>query len=227
MKRLSPFILTGACVSLAAAFGISHTVRAVAAPAELSGDFEDMSSLSVPSGTPLLTAAIISDIHYSLAAPSSISLNPLWNQICELTEAFAEQVIDIHPDVLILCGDNTNSGRKPDLLSLAGILRRVHQAGIEVVTITGNHDFDHSTPEAYASEFSDLCRVDERDPDSLSFSLTFPFPENGEGEPRGLRLLAMDDNTLTVNMTRLKGKLEQIGIKGAITTKRGMGYILN
>ncbi len=37
----------------------------------------------------------------------------------------------------------------------------------------------------------------------------------------------VDDNTLTVNMTRLKAKLEQIGIKGAITTKRGMGYLLN
>ncbi len=37
----------------------------------------------------------------------------------------------------------------------------------------------------------------------------------------------VDDNTLTVNMTRLKGKLEQIGIMGAITTKRGMGYLLN
>ncbi len=37
----------------------------------------------------------------------------------------------------------------------------------------------------------------------------------------------VDDNTLTVNMTRLKGKLEQIGISGAIVTRRGMGYILN
>ncbi|MBP3755192.1 MAG: response regulator transcription factor [Lachnospiraceae bacterium] len=37
----------------------------------------------------------------------------------------------------------------------------------------------------------------------------------------------VDDNTLTVNMTRLKGKLEQIGIRDAITTKRGMGYLLN
>lgn len=37
----------------------------------------------------------------------------------------------------------------------------------------------------------------------------------------------VDDNTLTVNMTRLKSKLEQIGIVNAITTKRGMGYILN
>lgn len=36
----------------------------------------------------------------------------------------------------------------------------------------------------------------------------------------------IDDNTLTVNMTRLKGKLEDIDIKGAIVTKRGMGYQL-
>jgi len=36
----------------------------------------------------------------------------------------------------------------------------------------------------------------------------------------------VDDNTLTVNMTRLKGKLESIGIADAIVTKRGMGYQL-
>ena len=37
----------------------------------------------------------------------------------------------------------------------------------------------------------------------------------------------VDDNTLTVNMTRLRSKLDQIGIKEAIATKRGAGYILN
>lgn len=36
----------------------------------------------------------------------------------------------------------------------------------------------------------------------------------------------VDDNTLTVNMTRLKGKLEEIGIISPIVTKRGMGYQL-
>lgn len=36
----------------------------------------------------------------------------------------------------------------------------------------------------------------------------------------------VDDNTLTVNMTRLKSKLEEIGIKNRIVTKRGMGYQL-
>ena len=36
----------------------------------------------------------------------------------------------------------------------------------------------------------------------------------------------VDDNTLTVNMTRIKSKLEKVGIKDAIETKRGMGYML-
>jgi len=38
--------------------------------------------------------------------------------------------------------------------------------------------------------------------------------------------LFVDDNTLTVNMTRLKNKLEGIGIRDIIMTKRGMGYQL-
>lgn len=36
----------------------------------------------------------------------------------------------------------------------------------------------------------------------------------------------VDDNTLTVNMTRLRGKLDSIGVSGVIETKRGMGYLL-
>lgn len=36
----------------------------------------------------------------------------------------------------------------------------------------------------------------------------------------------IDDNTLTVNMTRLRNKLDQIGLKEIIETKRGQGYIL-
>ena len=36
----------------------------------------------------------------------------------------------------------------------------------------------------------------------------------------------IDDNTLTVNMTRLRNKLDELGLKQLITTKRGQGYIL-
>lgn len=36
----------------------------------------------------------------------------------------------------------------------------------------------------------------------------------------------IDDNTLTVNMTRLRNKLEELELKELIQTKRGQGYIL-
>lgn len=36
----------------------------------------------------------------------------------------------------------------------------------------------------------------------------------------------IDDNTLSVNMTRLRGKLESIGLSDLIKTRRGMGYQL-
>lgn len=36
----------------------------------------------------------------------------------------------------------------------------------------------------------------------------------------------VDDNTLSVNMNRLRKKLEEIGLKSFIVTKKGLGYIL-
>ncbi|MBE6068782.1 MAG: response regulator transcription factor [Clostridium lundense] len=36
----------------------------------------------------------------------------------------------------------------------------------------------------------------------------------------------IDDNTLSVNITRLRKRLEEIGIRDAIETKRGQGYML-
>lgn len=36
----------------------------------------------------------------------------------------------------------------------------------------------------------------------------------------------VDDNTLTVNMTRIRKKLEGIGVKDFILTKKGLGYLI-
>ena len=36
----------------------------------------------------------------------------------------------------------------------------------------------------------------------------------------------VDDNTLTVNMNRLRKKLEEAGIENFILTKKGVGYQL-
>ena len=35
----------------------------------------------------------------------------------------------------------------------------------------------------------------------------------------------IDDNTLTVNMTRLRKKLEKVGLNDFILTKKGIGYM--
>lgn len=37
----------------------------------------------------------------------------------------------------------------------------------------------------------------------------------------------IDDNTLTVNMTRLRKKLEGIGLNGFIETRKGLGYLIS
>lgn len=36
----------------------------------------------------------------------------------------------------------------------------------------------------------------------------------------------VDENTLTVNVTRLRKKLEKIGLKDFILTKKGLGYLV-
>lgn len=37
----------------------------------------------------------------------------------------------------------------------------------------------------------------------------------------------IDDNTLTVNVARLRKKLENVGMEGRIKTKKGIGYYLD
>ena len=36
-----------------------------------------------------------------------------------------------------------------------------------------------------------------------------------------------DNNTLTVNINRLRKKLEELGVSNYIETRRGQGYIIN
>ena len=37
----------------------------------------------------------------------------------------------------------------------------------------------------------------------------------------------IDDNTLTVNVARLRKKLEEVGIKDVIKTRKGIGYVVD
>jgi len=36
----------------------------------------------------------------------------------------------------------------------------------------------------------------------------------------------VDDNTLSVNISRLRGKLAEVGLSDVIVTRKGIGYLL-
>ena len=128
---------------------------------------------------------VTSDLHFTLQSESSIY--PLMDQIENIVEVLAEQVIKVRPDALILCGDNCNSGRASDVRALTDILRRIREAGVPVIAVPGNHDFDLSDAEGYAEAYGFLCDPEEKDKASLSYMLHIgPF-----------RVLAMDDSSTT------------------------------
>lgn len=61
--------------------------------------------------------------------------------------------------------------------------------------------------------------------------LFYLFKHNGEIVKRADLIeylwdnqIFIDDNTLSVNITRIRGKLEEVGVKNLIETKRGLGY---
>ncbi len=60
----------------------------------------------------------------------------------EITDAFLAEVLEAKPDVLILSGDLTLNGAVVSMTQLTEKLERVQQAGIQVLTIAGNHDVD-------------------------------------------------------------------------------------
>ena len=60
----------------------------------------------------------------------------------EITDIVIDEVIEKHPDVLIMTGDNTNSGNPDEVDKLTAKLQRLRDEGIEIIVTTGNHDFD-------------------------------------------------------------------------------------
>ena len=133
------------------------------------------------------TAIITSDLHYTDQQASGLVI-PCMERIEEITDALVAQVIDLHPDVFIMTGDNTNSGAVSSEKALARKLSRITDAGIPVVLTTGNHDFNSSAPEDFRQNFQGLCEVLETDPSSLSY-VTQIGP---------VVLFAMDDSSLTL-----------------------------
>ncbi|MBQ9327908.1 MAG: metallophosphoesterase [Solobacterium sp.] len=137
------------------------------------------------------TTVITSDLHLSIDPNVNASVVRAMPYGSEVLQAIVNQVIAIHPDALILTGDNTNSGKPEDCQALHDYLKQVKDEGILVVMTTGNHDFGFSTPEEYEAQYFDLFEVKERDSASLSYT----------SETDEVVMIAMDDNSATMGET--------------------------
>ncbi len=133
-----------------------------------------------------LKAVIISDLHFTKDQSLYHLLIPGLAEAERITDALTEEVIGLHPDVLIMTGDNTNSGDPADAEALAGKLQKVREAGVSIILIPGNHDYDQMDAAAFEKTYFDLLDPVDRDPSSLSYTAVI----------KDVVFLAMDDSAM-------------------------------
>ena len=133
-----------------------------------------------------MKAMVISDLHYTEYTEVAPMIVPGIAVAEEFTDAIMAEVIDRHPDVLIMTGDNTNSGYSKDVAGLTAKLQKVRNAGVQIVLTTGNHDMDLMGAEEFEEAYFGLLDPVDRDPASLSYTAII----------KDVVFLAMDDNAV-------------------------------
>ena len=138
-----------------------------------------------------------SDMHY--ISPNLTDYGKAFNELIdngdgkvvrymlEIWEAFAEEVIAVRPDALILSGDLTINGERLNHQEFAFRLAQIEAAGIPVLVIPGNHDINNPyatkyfgdaqsfietvTPEEFRAIYADYGYNEavSHAPDSLSY----------------------------------------------------------
>ena len=84
----------------------------------------------------ILKISVLSDTHLQTGNLSDgISYINAWNH--EIIEAALDQIDADDTDLLILCGDNTNSGKKEEHEELISLLKKMD---VDVIVVPGNHD---------------------------------------------------------------------------------------
>jgi predicted phosphodiesterase len=117
----------------------------------------------------MIKAVLTSDLHLT-ADQNRSAVIPSMKYQPQIMESFFAQVQAMNPSVLILLGDNTNSGRYHDLIRLKKYLKPLCADGIELIMIPGNHDFDIGSQADYERLFFPLLKPLVRDPHSLSYA---------------------------------------------------------
>ena len=104
----------------------------------------------------------------------------------QLLDSFVSEMKELHPDVILVTGDNTFSGARESHLALTERFRSLLDEGITVLTIPGNHDINSNSlifpqgepvegqiigPEDFSDIYLDFGYggAAVRDPSSLSY----------------------------------------------------------
>lgn len=194
MKMQTLLILILTCILTGCSALVGSTNNGITAAASGSTALNAIEETEVPAvkDDPLwtdeagLTAMIISDLHYTEYKEVDPQLVPGISMAQEITDAIAAEVIDKHPDVLIMTGDNTNGGYSGDVSGLTQKLQKIRDNSIEIILTTGNHDFDLMDPKEFEDAYFGLLDPVDRDPASLSYTAIV----------KDVVFLAMDDNAV-------------------------------
>ena len=196
MKTKFLWISIFVCMSVLTIFGGKYILR----------------TLQKQSQSPI-SIIIASDIHYLspeyrgeyFKNPSAMFDGKLIHYSSEYFDTFLSEVIEKHPQILILSGDITLNGSIKSHEEVTSKLKAVQDAGIDVLVIPGNHDLhttagDYSADEPIVTASADAdafrrmyenfgpSQAISQDTESLSYVY--------EASPY-LRLLMIDTNTLT------------------------------
>lgn len=114
------------------------------------------------------------------------------------------------------------------LARIASVLRRtygnnddkdvIEHKGLKLNMANGTANYNNNSIDLTKNEFKILTYLMKNKEKIVSRDDLMDFLWNSD--------LYVDDNTLSVNVTRLRKKLQEIGFSNAIETKRGLGYIL-
>lgn len=165
-----------------------------------------------------LRIAIASDLHY--LSRELTDNGPLFQEVVArgdgklmldieaITEAFTEQMIAEHPDLLILSGDLSFNGEYKSHVDLTEKLKRIENAGVQVLVLPGNHDINVSTSIRFEGEgYEQTVNIDAEEFHSLygdyGYDEALSLDENSGSyvcEPcEGHRIIMLDTNSYVSN----------------------------
>ena len=117
--------------------------------------------------------AFATDLHIDPELRDKGTVNPLTLYNMEIIDALLWDVREENAEILILCGDLTNGGRRIQHEAMVEKLKKAESTGLTIYALPGNHDIQEVTTADFPQLYQDFGYGEafSRDTDSLSYSV--------------------------------------------------------